>query len=326
MNKELNKVEIRSEEVQEILGHIPPKIIRSGIGVILISLVIIIGGTAFFHYPEILQSEIVITTKNPPINILAKQSGKIQEIFVNDADTIEKGTVLGIIENTSNTKDFFFLKNQVKEIETFVYSFDTSKLLIYNKFPELGELQTPYLNFVSAITEYLNFFELDYFNNKIDGINSQVQDFSVYYGQLIKQKGILEKQIQISNKQFLRDSLLLQKGVLVEGDIEKSSQSYYQTLLSYENAKTQLANTIMQINTLKQTVPDLELQSLETLKKLQMQVRETYQTLLSSIKQWENKYLLVAPERGIVSFTGIWNINQNIASGDNVFTIVPLEK
>ncbi|PSL48030.1 hypothetical protein CLV51_102890 [Chitinophaga niastensis] len=53
--------EVRSEEVQEIMGKMPPWIVRSGITLIGILVLCAFGSAWFFRYPEVVPANVVIT-------------------------------------------------------------------------------------------------------------------------------------------------------------------------------------------------------------------------------------------------------------------------
>ncbi|HES59568.1 MAG TPA: HlyD family secretion protein, partial [Caldithrix sp.] len=67
MPNEIDKIEIRSDEVQEILGFIPHWIIRGGISVIFFIIILLFIGSWYFKYPDVISSNIIITTQNPPV-------------------------------------------------------------------------------------------------------------------------------------------------------------------------------------------------------------------------------------------------------------------
>lgn len=45
------EIELRSEEVQEVMGRIPPAILRYGIVVLLGIIAVVLAGSACFSYP-----------------------------------------------------------------------------------------------------------------------------------------------------------------------------------------------------------------------------------------------------------------------------------
>ena len=59
MDKE-EKIELRSEEVQEILGTPPRWIVRWGITIILLVVIILFAGSYLFKYPDIIFANVVL--------------------------------------------------------------------------------------------------------------------------------------------------------------------------------------------------------------------------------------------------------------------------
>ena len=85
---EANKIEIRSEEIQDILGQVPHWIVRWGTIVILFTVVVLLAGSWFFTYPDIKRAEIIVTTENPPATLVARTSGQIESLFVADSQYV----------------------------------------------------------------------------------------------------------------------------------------------------------------------------------------------------------------------------------------------
>lgn len=84
-----NNIEIRSEKVRNIIGQIPPRLIRSGISVISIVLVLIIICSYFFKYTYTIKSEayfinsgnrLIGIVKIPAIQYVKIEKG--QKVFV----------------------------------------------------------------------------------------------------------------------------------------------------------------------------------------------------------------------------------------------------
>lgn len=55
-----HNIELQSEEVQDIMGRMPPWILRWGITIIAFVLLTMIAGACFFRYPKALTGHIVI--------------------------------------------------------------------------------------------------------------------------------------------------------------------------------------------------------------------------------------------------------------------------
>ena len=54
-------IELRSEEVQEVMNRVPPAILRYGSGVLLGIVLLLLGGSAWFSYPETVVTEFTLS-------------------------------------------------------------------------------------------------------------------------------------------------------------------------------------------------------------------------------------------------------------------------
>ncbi|MBR4922627.1 MAG: HlyD family secretion protein, partial [Bacteroidaceae bacterium] len=60
MEKSYKDIELRSEEVQEVMNKVPPAILRYGIGILATIVGILLAGSALFSYPETVQVEVTL--------------------------------------------------------------------------------------------------------------------------------------------------------------------------------------------------------------------------------------------------------------------------
>ena len=109
MNEEA-KIELRSEEFQEVLGTVPPWILRWGILILAVFTVILLIGSAIFKYPDVISAQITLTGTQPPATIVARSSGKLKELFVADNQEVKTGEYLAVIDNPARTEDVLELK------------------------------------------------------------------------------------------------------------------------------------------------------------------------------------------------------------------------
>ena len=107
------------DEVQEVMGEIPSWIVRWGITVIFAIVVALIVGSHFFYYPDVVKTDIRITTTEAnnaalksigEIKIPAAGSGKIMpgqqvNVFIANYPYSEYGYVTGVIDNINEIPD-----------------------------------------------------------------------------------------------------------------------------------------------------------------------------------------------------------------------------
>jgi len=64
--KKPKEIELRSEEFQEIVQQSPRWMIRSGISLIFGFLILLLAGSWFFRYPDLIEAKIIISQDNLP--------------------------------------------------------------------------------------------------------------------------------------------------------------------------------------------------------------------------------------------------------------------
>ena len=181
------EVELRSEEVQEILSRPPHALIRYGISVITGVLFVIFIGSFFFRYPDIVNGEVIITTENPPIWLVAKSTGRISEISCADAQIVKQGTILGIIENPATTKDILLVRDLLKDVvinEGYCLIADS---LLTSSF-ELGSVQNSFSSFIRAAVNYNNFLTLNLSNQDKLSLEKQIQGLRELFHQRLDRR------------------------------------------------------------------------------------------------------------------------------------------
>ncbi len=316
---EADKIELRSEEFQDVLGSVPSWILRWGITLVAFIMLLLLIGSALFKYPDTISATVSLTSLQPTATVVAKSSGKIQRIFVKDNDTISSGTYLALIENTAKMEDILYIKHFLAE-----NLWEKDSLVLPRKSINVGPLQSLYSSYYIALSEYLHFIKTDYYPQKIRMMRQRIRQNEAYYRKMSKQKEIIEEQLEISERQYQRDYELKQKKAISDIEFESTYGQYLQGQLSKENMELSLAGQDMQLRQMHETLFDIEYQYEDRKNSLEMQLRSLTMQLQTGIADWEMMYLLKSPVDGKITFTNYWVENQNIIAGDKAFHIVPV--
>ncbi|MBN2214256.1 MAG: HlyD family efflux transporter periplasmic adaptor subunit [Bacteroidales bacterium] len=320
VNKDTDRIEIRSEEVRELLGQVPRWILRWGITIIALTIVILIAGSALFRYPDTRSAEIILTTENPPANLVAKINGKIQKLFVKDDQLVAKGQILALIETAASYEDIMKAGELLRDWQT---DADKAAEIYFGTGYELGEIQSFFASFVKDYHDYRHFIMLNYHRKKIQSVQNELKKYDEYYQRLEEQSVVQGKELDLARRQFRRDSSLYRQGVIASSDYEKSESNMLKIEFSFKETETSLANARIQVSKLNQQILDLELEYNKELKQKENLVNESYDKLMAEIDLWKQKYLIISPLNGRVSFTRFWSENQQVTEGETVVTIVP---
>ncbi len=319
------KVELRSEEVNDILGQIPHWILRWGMIILLIALALVLLGSWWFKYPDIVPADIKVTTENPPYYAISRADGKITTLLVKDNQQVTSGDVLAIIENPARYEDIQILTGQLEEFRAVSLKPDNNTNFKFQNDLVLGEIQTVFTGFIKSYNDLLQFFRTDYHNQKISSLKLEIKKYQDYSLQLANQSRILKQEEAIVTNWFKRDSTLFKQGVMAESDFDVSKTKVLQKQYAYEQSRITQASNEIQISKLNQEILDMELKRNEETGKQTSSMLEAFNNLVASVADWKQKYILKSSVDGIVSFTRIWSENQNVREGELVMSVIPLE-
>ena len=321
--EKIPSIELRTEKVQEILGHIPHWIVRWGMLTFFIAISFLLVGSYIFKYPHIVYAQMKVTTENPPSNAVARTDGRISNIFVEDNQFVVENEVLAIIENAAEYKEVMQLSSLLDSIQYLIGNPDSLSEISIPTFLRLGSVQAEFSNFLKNFTDIRNFISLNYHNQKIGSLENEIERFRAYSWTHKKQSNILRQERALSQNQFNRDSTLYRQGVIPEAEYEKSRASLLQKQRAYEESRSVLVNTDIEITRLEQQILDLKLQKNNENDNLRLSLQESYENLVAAIADWDQKFVLRTNVSGIVSFTRIWSENQNVSTGEMVMTVIP---
>ncbi|WP_445456751.1 HlyD family secretion protein [Flavobacterium sp. HNIBRBA15423] len=315
-------IELRSEQVQEILTKVPHWMIRWGNLVILIILMLVLLFSYFIKYPDINTAQIIVTTAIPPEKLMARTSGRIESILVNDNSVVQKGTPLAVIENSANYEDVFLLKSITDTIQINRTPFPFQKL----QFTQLGDVENAYA-----------LFQKEYSANDLQKllkpyqVESSAQGFEASQLKerltlLESQKSINQAELDLEKSQLDRQENLFRKGVIAAQEFEKFKLTYLQSQKNYKNLLSSISQLKSSLNELNRSSKTTKINSTKDAVNLERNVLQSFFQLKKAIKDWELNYVLRTSMEGRVSFLQLWAANQTVSTGDQVFSVVPINE
>ena len=314
--------ELRSEEIQEILTRMPHWMIRWGNLVIFLLIVIVFFFSWYIKYPDVITSQIVITTNNPPQKLVSRISGKIEVILVKNKEYVRANIPLAVIENTANYKDVFRLSRALSQKENSFKNFPFSAF----ENAQLGDIE--------------NYFALFQKESIANDLNTQLKPFVVQSKaqgyetiQLKERLQLLESQKSINQNEIIlqkndldRYEGLYKKGIIATQELEQHKLTYLQVERNYKNLLSAISSLKSSLNELNKNSKTNEInESVENVN-LERNLIQAYYQLKKAIKDWELTYVLRSSIDGKVSFMQLWSENQTVNAGENVFVIIPTKE
>lgn len=319
MEKEEKDIELRCEEVQEILTRPPHALVRWGITVFFTVLALFFIGGCFFKYPDVVSAEITVTTEHLPVWIVARGNGKIKEVYGKDREQVKVGKIIAVLENPAETKDVLLLE---KILQDFCL---TDSCIHSTVFPEqlaLGSVQAAYATFIKSLTDYRNFLSLDLYEQKIEATRKELQEYRNYIKHLNHQAELDKEQVRIAETVHSREKKLFGEGLTAQSDYEEAKQAFLNKQQGQEQMMTSLSSAKIQEAQLQQNILETQMERSREANNLVATLKAAYDELKVGIEDWKMTYLFISPANGILSYNDVWQKNQNVNSGDKVFSIV----
>ncbi|KAF2516090.1 HlyD family secretion protein [Flavobacterium foetidum] len=313
--------ELRSEEVQDILTKVPHWMIRWGTVLIFAIIVMLFFISWFIKFPDVVNTEIVITTNIPPEKIVSKSSGRIEAILIKNKTKVSQNTALAIIENTANYQDVFLLKSIVENynINNPSKEFPFSKL----KNAQLGEIESAFAVFQKDYQAQQLNNELHPFEVESRAQSSEKIQLKERLDILQQQKLINESELQLQKNEIARFETLFNKGIISAQEMEAKKLGFLQAQKSYKNLLTSISQLKSSLIDNTKLSRNSEISGTKEEVNLGRNMAQSFYQLKKVIKDWEMAYALKSSISGVVTFLQVWNENQTINVGDNVFSIIP---
>jgi len=349
--KELKEIELRSEELQEIMGRIPSWILRAGITVLFCVVMALLTGSGFFKYPDVIQAPVTLTGSTPPAGVIAFSSGKLDMLHTRDNQEVKAGDYLAVIHNAALTEDVLYLKRFLDELEAWIddrtgavneqtgVEDDHSgiagirtgaflRLLGDRKGSplHLGNMQALYASFYLTLSNYQEYVQSRYYPDRIQLTKERIVQYGEQYRSLQRQQKIIEEQTALTDRNYERSANMHEYGGISGKELDEARSRQLQGQLTEENMLSSMNNMRIQIAQMNESLIDMEYQHTAKLHDFHAQIRSMVSQLKAGIQAWEMSYVLMAPIDGKISFTNYWVSNQHVQAGEDVFTVIPVSE
>ena len=171
---ELDKHELQSPELQEVMSEIPGSFLKWGLFVFFGIILILLVGSYFIKNPEIVTVPVIITTQNPPVTLVTKSGGEIRELFVKEGSIVSAKQNIALISNTCVYENYLTLIQTTSEFDE---NTDWIEVVKFHKSPpdiSLGEMQSIYSQFQKVWKQMKDYLEQGYIPAKLSLLEKQL--------------------------------------------------------------------------------------------------------------------------------------------------------
>lgn len=318
-----DRLNYHCSEIQDLMGRIPGWTIRWGLFVISLIFVGVCIACYFIKYPQVVTTQVQLTSYNPPVDLIARTSNKIARLFVSNGDSIQADASILVMESKASYEDIMEID---KDILNFTGEWEelVQNEKVYRNY-KLGDIQNYFLQYQKKCAAFRNYLQTSLLKKKKAILEVQIAKQTELFYQQGEQLKLLAEEFQLLLKNYARDSLMLNVGGMAQAEYEKSTQAILQKKSALIGFRANMISTETSVLALKENLVEVEIQMETEINGYHIELNELREQLKSQIDSWKNDYLIVSPIAGEVSISKFWSEHQNITASEKVATVVPFE-
>ena len=318
-NRDIN---YHSEPVQEIMGTTPSWITRWGVTVIFAVFTLIVIGCCIIRYPQTVAASISITSSCPPSELTARYDGLIDRVCVIDGQKVQTGELIALLSTPARYEDVISMNEYLSMSDTLGLD-RMAAMPVLSADLQLGGLQGQWSTLQKAFRDYSHYLETDQVSVKKGLLRQQIEGQKSHHATLMRQKTLLDSEVEMERKTLERDSLLYARKAISQAEYETSRKGFLAKMNTVAGFEASLEATALGILQLEQQLVELDLQRVTETETQESQIYQQIYQLKAQVATWLDTYAIIAPSDGIVSLQDYWSPGQHVNVGDVISNITP---
>jgi len=315
--KNENNIDVRNEEIQEILGTPPGWILRFGTLIFLIIIVILIWLSYWIQYPDVVENEIIVSFNDPPTKLISPKSGYLNELHTKHNQQVKKGQLLISYNSEADYLDVLSLYEKLLWVKLTNQTSIISLSLTENY--SIGDLQKYLIQFLDKQKQYkLRTNGEVEIANKTD---KQRQILSLQNGiqYSLNLKENLSTQIENNQIQIKNEEAMVKMDKFSQSELNKTKDKLTYIISNLNATEAEIKDKQFKISILRSDLINLKAGSEKGREVALVEMNEAFVQLKSSASQWISLHLINSPSNGTVQVT-----NKFLKSGQYVNKDEPL--
>lgn len=310
--KELEDIEIRSEEVQEILGTPPSWMVRWGSLSAFALFVALMWLSFLVKYPDVVDADIRLVSKDPPVRLTALNANRIDEVIVKNNTRVDSGQALLAFRSTANFRHVLTLEDYI----TALPSMRDEDLLKF-KVPSnlvLGELQADLFDFQDVQLKYNSEMYKNLSSSDLRSSQSRISrlDRSLDYQKEMRRQ--IQEQIAEAEQERKNKEHLVSVDQASQEDVNRVHRRIMELNKELIRTETEIRDRESELSALRIKVRSLESGADNETNFASDVLRESFTHLREGVNTWKQRYIIESPRSGLVQIVG-----RNVAENSFVY-------
>jgi len=310
------------EELNELIGNAPGWLLRSGIMLMALITISILGMSHLISYPDKIRANGIITTEHPPITLTAPNTDRIAEILKNDGDLVETGDHLLYLHNSADKEDMLSLMEWIALHKYKIRPSTPSPKGNLN----LGPIQPAYAQLVLKLNEYHRISEQTITRDQVNTLESEKLNISKLHNSIKNEQLHFKSELAIAKKEHDRSAILYEQGLISTQELE-IAEAKYQNFKRQEEA---IRKSVVQNDVRSDQLTTEQLKLIESrddqLRQYEFAIQEVITNIVSSYEEWASRYHITADIHGFVQYNNNLTNGYQLNPGTKIGHIIPHEE
>lgn len=311
--------ELKSEPMNEMLSKPPSWIVRSGNSLFFFIILLVLSLSWIVEYSDEIKGEALVTTNQPPIEIVNQSYAQLIAINVKSEQKVKKGQLLIQFDNKAAKKDIEFITTYLSELKLE----ESKQIPTESKLLQLGTFQDSWINLQTKINEWNTNLSSNLFNEQINSIQREI----IYRQRL---QTISSRKIKLSESEYnlIAEDLkasqkLLEQNAISKQNLNQDKRNETQAMQSVQSQKEQYVQNLIQLNTLKSQLLNLKIENQTKLRELKSMIESAVSNLKSQLYDWTKNAIWTSPCDGKVLFNKILQKDKFYKPNEASIVVVP---
>jgi HlyD family secretion protein len=302
--------------VQEMLGAPPGWALRWGISAVFAAVVLLLAGAWLIRYPDTVTAQVMLTTPQPAIRIVAPRGGKMQRLLVKDGEMVQPGQMLAVLENPAVWEEVQALQHWLEKetLETPVPDL------------RLGTLQAPAAQLQRNREAYQFFLLRSDWAKRIRSLRNQQEQLvalSAAQGQKLE---VLQAERDLAQANFKRNEALAASGNVSQLDKEQAQLAVLRLEREIREVEAERLRNALEAERNNALLITLQQEQQNSAQELKLAYEESKANLKAAVESWQQNNLLRAEIAGRVAFQQPLSAGQYLEEGQLVMTVLPASR
>ncbi len=316
------EIELKSEQMNEMLSHPPAWITRAGNGVFLLVLGVLIFLSWFIRYPDEVSGEVTVTTSNPPIELSNQGYIQLKGLHVRENQEVRTGDLIAQFDTQADAKDMEEARIYLDQVEMFQTEL-VSAIPEFHKKLHLGSYQEQWAILLSKIHEWNVEHAENRITKELDFIRREIsfrEQLQVISGKKIT---LSESEYALLEEQLAGSERLAEQHAISKQLLTQDKHSRNQAMQTVQGQKEQFVQNLIALNNLRKEKLRLEQDAITNELQKASEIRIGLTSLGNNLQNWRKDAAWMAPCSGKILFNKWLQVNRFYKANEASIVIVP---